>query len=345
MKAIVPATIIGCLCCSPAAADTVPTDVLSALAAAPALDAVQLPVGQTFYVPSNILKIRNLTLTPGSRVVFPSALAIEGGYYVLAVSKLSVQVPSPTEASALITYVPASPTKVGQSCGVRPDGGRGGVGHDNGYPGGPGGPGANAVPRKPFTIYVIIGALSTSGPNPTSGRFINLTARGADGDSGSDGCEGGRGGDGDDRGSFQGPGDSGKPGPGGVGGAAAAGQDGGSVKFFVSPSLSKEVRFILIDQAGGKAGQPGQGGRCGQTGRAGSGSFWGGGGRGIDCDEPKQAAAGTSAIDGALGTSSITEGNYSSILPLRGGAGSIKAPRAPKKLPFPAPPPPPPAAE
>lgn len=295
-----------------ALAQAIPPDVVAALAAVPGVDTITVGSGTTYQAPT-VLKVKNLTITPGSKIEFSPQSLQTGMRYIIAVQNLYVQVPTPSETSGIVTYQRTPATKQWRRCQSGTNGGRGGIPDANGRPGGAGGDGMPAETRGPFKVYAIVNRIIVKGGNPTGARLLNLNFDGLDGDSGADGCRGGKGGDGTDRSGFQGAGDSGKPGPGGRGGAAAPGQDGADLFWFVSSAIADDVAFLIASVEGGQAGAPGQGGLCGEMGRAGSGNWTGHGGRGIDCDEPRQAASGSPAQRGQRGSITKAVGDYSSV--------------------------------
>jgi len=266
----------------------------------------------------------------------------DGPVYVLAVTKLTIPEPSPTESSGVITYAPTAPITMSPTCGAQPNGANGGVGHDDGYDGGNGAPAVNAVPRSQAKVYVIVGDLSTSGGNPKAPRLVDLSFNGLPGDNGSSGCRGGNGGNGSDRGSFNGPGDAGKAGTGSRGGDAAPGQAGAQFSWFITPNVEPNVGRLLVSVEGGPQGRPGDGGPCGAIGKAGSGNWTGGGGsaKGKDCVGPNPAPSGNLAQPGPYGTVTTNVGNYLPNLPFDKTVRLKKSHSKPKQS-RPVPPPPP----
>ena len=298
-----------------ASGQALPSGVVASIKAAPEQDSVTLAQGQVYHAPA-IMKVRNLTITPGSELVFPLQTSYAAEYYVLSVRNLFIQVATPMEPSPLLTYTRNGHYKRITDCyPPAVTGGRGDLNHPNGYDGGAAPPAGNAAVRSPVKVYVILANVSVSGGAPVAARLMIADFNGNDGDDGADGCNGGRGGDGVDASGFEDAGDSGKPGAGGKGGDAAAGQAGATFGWYVPRSLQSTVPFFIVSVEGGRPGIPGEGGPCGQTGTAGSGSAFKKGGRGIGCDAPPIGPAGAKASNGARGAVTTNFGDYSDVLP------------------------------
>ena len=61
-----------------ASAQSLPKEVLDALAAAPTVDTIYVQSGTPYQVPSNVLKVRRLTITPNSTMIFPESPSEKG---------------------------------------------------------------------------------------------------------------------------------------------------------------------------------------------------------------------------------------------------------------------------
>jgi len=292
----------------------IPSNVVTAIQNTATIDSLEIPAGQLRDV-GFVLKVRNLTLTPGSVLRFPAQSRIGADTYILAVTNLNLIVGTPRQNAPLITFLRTRPRKMSQSCGRRPDGRSGSPRYPDGGNGGPGVPGLDASSRQPEYVYAVIGNVTVNTGTPSSSELLNLNFDGLDGDGGGDGCRGGKGGDGLDASSWNRAGNAGVPGRGGHGGAPASGQAGASFSWFASPTVYATSANFIVSVEGGKPGTPGSGALCGPEGHWGHGTWDLPGGHGNGCLPPPRAPDGVPASKGMRGIETKTQGDFSAILP------------------------------
>lgn len=282
------------------AAEPIPPEVASALAATPVRTGIFAVSGNVTYE-GQVLKVDELVLQSGSYLEFTNTSLP----WVAIIAK-RIRFINPSE-QVTIGWGSARATEVGSSGSAGRTGGRRRGRGADGRPGGRGTDGGPGQSTKTPDVYIYAGSVEVTGQaGPLSLPNLRLQFTGFQGGPGGVGGDGGRGGNGrngrdsksntfDCKRGAQGGGDGGAGGPGGSGGNGAPGSDGPLITIVASQSSADLLTSGELLTAGGAGGLGGAGGK---GGRGGSGGAGGDGSR--HCNS---ASSGTTGSRGAVGRS------------------------------------------